>query len=144
MRIHWLAGLTLFALGFGCAQVMRVTTAGAAEDGVVEEGLRFVETPSAFDLTNTGTKHYLIVIDRDENADVDEPQAKSESGSTAISKKGLKNLTLIELRALGQLTPGDPKARECNPEFEDCPSPEPLPPPRPPRMVFLQPERWGR
>lgn len=143
MMTRWFAGLTLFALGFGCAHMVKVTTADAAEDGVVEEGLQFVETQTAFELTNTGKKHYLIVIDRSEQADIAEPQATSASGNVAISKDGLKKLTLIELRALGQLTPGDPKARECNPEFEDCPSPEPLPPPRPPRMVYFKPDRWG-
>lgn len=140
MKMRWLAGLTLFALGFGCAQMMKITPA-EAEDGIVEEGLRFLENPSAFELTNTGSKHYLVVVDRDADAQVDEPQAISKTGSVTISKEGLKALTLIELRAVAQLIPGNPEARECNPEFEDCPSPEPLPEPRPPRMVFFKPER---
>jgi hypothetical protein len=139
MTSRWLAGLAIFALGFGCAQMMKVTAANAADDGMPDEEFRFVDHGDSYELINTGTKRLLIMVELKEGVPLPEPQIEAMEGSAIIMKEGLAYARIASLEEL------DLSERECNPIYEDCVEPEaPFPSPGPrPRMeaYFVHPAR---
>lgn len=139
MKTRWLAGLALFALGFACAHVMRIDTADAALEATLDEGLSYVEHEDVFELIDSGSHRYLLLVTRKEDASVSEPEVTYASGSVKVTKESLESLTVVRLVARAELAPAHDQ-RECAPDFEDCVEPDPLPAPRPPRpMIFLKP-----
>lgn len=139
MKTHWLAGVALFTLGFACAHVIRVDTAGAAGDGMLDEGLQLIEHDDALELVDSGNHRFLLLVTRKLGATVAEPEITYASGSAKVTKEALESLTVVRLVARAELSPTLGQ-RECRPDFEDCVEPDPLPAPRPPRpMIFLKP-----
>jgi hypothetical protein len=132
MMTRWLAGFAIFALGFGCAQVMKVAPAGA-EDGMLDEGLQVIEHADKFELINTGLYRYLLVVQPKTGAPVTMPDISAVTGTVSVDKKGVEGVTVIRLQPLGKITPGDLHDWGCNPGIEDCVGPEPILPPRPPK-----------
>jgi hypothetical protein len=140
MKTRWLAGVAIFALGFGCAQMMKITAANAADTaggGMVDEGLHFIEHPNSFEFINTGDKRYLVIVGN--KVPALDPQIKWVEGSLVIPKDSLIEARISRLQDLGIVTNGrNPPFRECYPGFEDCVEPwEPLPRPRPPQPFVL-------
>ena len=142
MKTRWLAGVVLFALGFGSAQMMKVSAADAA-GGMVDEGLNLVEHADRFELINMGSARYLAIVARKEGMTVD-PQIEAVEGSLIIRKDGLEEARIAKIEYLGILTNNKPPYRDCHPAIEDCVEPwEPLPIPRPPKPFLIEPE-WRR
>lgn len=142
MTTRWLAGLALFALGFGCAQVMRVPPAGA-EDGVLDEGLRLIDHPNRFELVNSGLHRYVLVVQSKAGATVSLPDLSSAMGSVSVDKDGLEGVTVLKVQSLGKISP-DENPLDCLPGIEDCVGPEPLLPPRPPKhLIELDPSKFA-
>ncbi len=136
MKSRWLAGVAIFVLGFGCAQMVKITTAGAAEGGMIDEGLNLIEHPNSFELINTGDARYLVIIGNKTPA-ID-PQIQWVEGSLVIPKLGLNEARISRVQDLGIITNNNPPYRDCQPKFEDCVEPwEPLPRPRPPKPILL-------
>jgi hypothetical protein len=136
MKNRWLAGVAIFALGFGCSQMMEMSTADATEGGMLDEGLNLVEHPNSFELINTGDARYLVIVGN--KAPAIDPQIQWVEGSLVIPKLGLIEARVSKLQDLGIITNHNPPYRECNPSFEDCVEPwEPLPRPRPPQPFIL-------
>ena len=131
MKTRWLAGFAIFALGFACAQVIKVNPAGAG-DGMLDEGLQVIEHSDKFELNNTGLYRYLLVVQPKAGATVSMPDLSSAMGSVSVAKDGLESVTVLKIQPLGKLTPGVLDAG-CMPGIEDCVGPQPLLPPRPPR-----------
>lgn len=144
MRNRWLAGVAIFALGFGCAQMMKVTTADAAGGGMMDEGLQFIEHPNSFELINTGDERYLVIVGN--KVPALNPQIQWVERSLVIPKDGLIEARVSKIQDLGILTNTVPPFRECFPRFEDCVEPwEPLPRPRPPQPIILDfDHQWMR
>lgn len=143
MKTRWLAGVALFALGFGSSQMMKISVADAAGGAMVDEGLSFVERDDSFELINTGSARYLVIVARKEGM-VADPQMEAVEGSLTILKAGLEEARIAKVQYLGALTNAKPPYRDCNPSVEDCVEPwEPLPTPRPPKPFMLEPE-WRR
>jgi len=130
MTSRWFAGLTIFALGFGCAQMMRVTAANAAED----DGFRIVDHGNRYEITNTGDRRMLALVEYKEGMPAPEqPEIGAVEGSLTVMKYGLSKVRLARLEDM------ELSERECNPIFEDCvepgaPFPSPGPGPRPKRV----------
>lgn len=149
MTTRWLAGLAIFALGFGCAQVMKVTTAGAQDD-MLDEGLRYIEHPDKLELINTGDYRYLLVVQPKAGATVSLPDISAVTGSVSVDKGGVESVTVIRLQPVGKLGPGGLWEAGCMPGIEDCVGPEPILPPRPPKYdieldpVFTDPDAFPR
>lgn len=139
MKNRWLAGVTLFALGFGCSQMLKMTAANAtaaAAGGLIDEGLDLIEHPTKFELVNTGTARYLIIVGT--RTPAIDPQIQWVEGSFVIPKDGLTEARISKIQDLGIITNHNPPYRDCRPSFEDCVEPwEPLPRPRPPQPVVL-------
>lgn len=140
MTSRWLAGLAIFALGFGCAQMMKVTAADAADDEVPDQGFQFVDHGDSYEFINTGDKRLLITVEYKEGMPLPEPEIGAVEGSLIILKDGLSQLRLTRLEDL------ELSERECNPIYEDCvepdvplPSPGPGPRPRHVQVNFLYP-----
>ena len=141
MTKRWLAGLAIFALGFGSAHVMRVATADAGGGGMMDEGLFFVEHPDRFEVVNTGTHDFLLIVDRKAGTGIIEPETASATGSASVFKEGLNKLIVARIQSIGELKLVQPPFRECRPDFQDCFGPDPILPPRPPRKsIFLGPQ----
>lgn len=132
---RWLAGFAIFALGFGCAQVMKVTPAGA-QDGMLDEDLQVIEHPDRLELVNKGLYRYLLVVQPKAGATVSMPDLSSAMGSVSIDKDGVEGVTVLKLQPLGKISPGDLEDPGCNPGIEDCVGPEPILPPRPPKKTI--------
>src|SRR5687767_6141254 len=114
MMTRWLAGFAIFALGFGCAQVMKVTPAGA-EDGMLDEGLQVIEHPDRFEFVNSGLYRYLLVVQPKADAKVSMPDLSSAMGSVSVDKDGVEGVTVLKLQPLGKVSPGDLTDPGCNP-----------------------------
>jgi len=144
MTTRWLAGFALFALGFGCAQMMKVTPAGA-EDGTLDEGLRLIEHPGRFELVNSGLYRYLLVVQPKAGATVSRPNLSSAMGSVSVDKDGLEGVTVLKFQSVGKISPDDNPLWDCMPGIEDCVGPEPLLPPRPPKyLIELDPSKFAK
>lgn len=130
MTTRWLAGFLIFALGFGCAQVMKVTPAGA-EDGMLDEGLQVIEHPHKFELINTGLYRYLLIVQPKAGATASMPDISAVTGTVSVAKKNLEGVTVLKLQPLGKIGPEEDWG--CHPGLEDCVGPEPILPPRPPK-----------
>lgn len=131
MTSRWLAGLAIFALGFGCAQMMKVTVANA-QDEMPDEGFHVVDHGNSYEFINTGNERLLITIEYDEGMPLPKPEIGAVEGSLVIMKEGLSQVRLAKLEDL------ELSERECNPIYEDCVEPEaPLPKPGP-RPKHLQ------
>lgn len=140
MKTRWLAGMALFALGFGTAQWMKITPADAADGGMIDEGLHLFESEDGFELVNSGDGRYLVVVHEKDGAD--DPQLEWAEGSLFIAKDGLVEAQISRVRDLGALRSSVPPYRECTPAIEDCFEPlEPIVFPRPPKPFLLKPER---
>lgn len=136
MMTRWLAGFAIFALGFGCAQVMKVTAAGA-EDGMLDEELQVLEHPDRLEFVNSGLYRYLLVVQPKAGATVSMPDLSSAMGSVSVDKDGLDGVTVLKFQPFGKISPDqDIPEWECNPGFEDCVGPEPIMPPRPPKKII--------
>lgn len=131
---RWLAGLAIFALGFGCAQVMRVTPADAADD--LGEGLQILDHDDSFELVNTGLYRYLLVVQPKAGATVSLPDISSATESVSVPKDGVDSVTVIRLVPVKDVGVRQPPQRDCKPGIEDCVGPEPILPPRPPKKVI--------
>lgn len=142
MKTRWLAGLALFALGFGTAQWMKITPADASDGGMIDEGLHLFERDNGFELVNSGDGRYLVVVH--EKYGVDDPQLEWVEGTLFIPRNGLIEAQVSKVRDLGTVRNTVPPYRECNPAIEDCFEPdEPIVFPRPPKPFMLKPEpRW--
>jgi hypothetical protein len=141
MTQRWLAGIAIFALGFGCAQVMQVTTADA-QDTEMEDGLQYSDTGESYVVTNTGEFAYLAVVHRTSGTQVLEPSFGSKSETAEFSKQDLVDITIHRITPVGKLVPTEqPQFTLCDPpqDFEDCPYPRPEPFP-PPRMMVIEPK----
>lgn len=144
MRNRWLAGLAIFALGFGCAQIMKVTAAHAAEDEMPYEGFQIIDHGDHYELINTGDRRVLAMVEYKEGMPAPAPEIKAVEGSLTVLKHGLSKVRLARLEDL------ELSERECNPVFEDCvepgdPFPGPGPGPRPKRVdgtVMHPPTDW--
>lgn len=144
MTTRWLAGLTLFALGFGCGQMMKVTPAGA-EDEMLDEDLQVIEHPDKLEFINTGLYRYLLVVQPKAGATVSMPDLNSAMGSVSVEKDGVDGVTVLKFQSLGKISPGDLPDPDCLPGIEDCVGPEPLLPPRPPkRLIELDPSDFAK
>jgi len=133
MPNRWLAGVLLFAFGFGSACLLRTVPANAGSDqGEVEPGLSYVNGPD-FKLNNTGAKNYLVVVTRKPGMPSLEPLVSYASGSMAYSKKGLDNVRIYRVTPVGEFTID---FRPCDGGPMDCPLPRPLPPPPPPETTL--------
>ena len=150
MKTRWLAGFALFALGFACAQVIKVSPAGAG-DGMLDEGLQFIEHPDRFELINTGLYRYLLVVQPKAGTPATIPDIIAATGTVSINKQGVEGVTAIRLQPLGKISPGDLQDWGCNPGIEDCVGPEPILPPRPPKYEielgptsFTDPDAYRR
>lgn len=142
MKTRWLAGVAIFALGFGCAQVMKTTTADASGGTVVDEGLNVIDHEDRFELVNTGEARYLVIVAQKDGLPVADPQIEAMEGSLTVPKDGLVEARIARIQYLGVLTNARPPYRECNPSIEDCVEPwEPLPSPRPPKPFILESQR---
>lgn len=140
MKNRWLAGVAIFALGFGCAQLMRVATADAADNAVVDETLHIVDHGDRFELVNTGGENYLIVVERKQGTPAPDPQLQWAQGSLTIFKDGLGEARVAKVHGLGILSNHNPPYRDCNPSVEDCVEPrDPIIFPKPPKPFLLQP-----
>ena len=133
MTTRRLAGFAIFALGFGCAQVMKVAPAGA-DDGMLDEGLQVIEHADKFELINTGLYRYLLVVQPKEGATVSMPYLSAVTGQVSVAKKDVEGVTVLKLQPVGKISPDqDIPEWECHPGLEDCVGPEPILPPRPPK-----------
>jgi hypothetical protein len=145
MAKSWLAGVALFAFGFGCAQVMHVATADA-QDTEMEEGFQYVDHGDKYELINTSGNAYMVRVKRKPGFAGFEPQVKLEAASAMISKDGLEDLSIFRITTVGKLVASvHPPFRICDPpqNFVDCPLPRPDPPPPEP-MVLIEPDpRYG-
>ena len=140
MTNRWLAGVAIFALGFGCAQMMRVTTADADDDAVVDENLHIVDHGDRFELVNTGGEHYLVIVERKLGTPAPDPQIQWAKSSLTIFKSGLGEARIAKVSGLGILSNNNPPFRDCHPSVEDCVEPrDPLIFPKPPKPVILEP-----
>ena len=127
MRNRWLTGLAIFALGFGCAQMMKVTEANAQDE---TDGFQIVDHGNRYELINTGDIRVLAMVEYKEGMPAPEPEIGAVEGSLTVMKYGLSKVRLARLEDL------ELSERECNPVFEDCvepgdPFPSPGPGPRP-------------
>lgn len=141
MPKQWLAGIAIFALGFGCAQVMQVTTADA-QDTELEDGLQYFDTGESYVVTNSSEFAYLAVVRRDSDAQVLETFFGSKAETAEFSKQDLVDITLHRITPVGRLAPTQqPQVVLCDPpeDFVDCPYPRPRPFP-PPEMMFIEPK----
>ncbi|HEX5716687.1 MAG TPA: hypothetical protein VF179_11060 [Thermoanaerobaculia bacterium] len=118
MKARWLAGAVLFALGFGCAFLVRLPAADAANAAnaantadvpakeVAIEGtpLKYVDGQDFRVKVPAGVKtEYLIAVARKPGAGVTlEPQISAKTGEAVFSKKGLQTLTVFEVKPLIQ------------------------------------------
>ncbi|HYN21856.1 MAG TPA: hypothetical protein VE078_12915 [Thermoanaerobaculia bacterium] len=139
---RWLAGIAIFALGFGCANIMQVTTADA-QDTEMEDGLHYSDTGGSYVVTNTGEFAYLAVVHRNSGTQVSEPLFGSKAETAEFSKQDLVDVTIHRITPVGRLVPTEqPQFVLCDPpqDFVDCPVPRPLPFPPPP-MMFIEP-KW--
>ena len=140
MTTRWLAGVAIFALGFGCAQMMKVTTADASDDLVVDETLQIVDHDDRFELINTGGENYLVIVERKLGTPAPDPQIEWAQGSLTIFKDGLGEARIAKVQGLGILANRNPPYRDCNPIYEDCVEPrDPIIFPKPPKPFLLQP-----
>src|SRR5215204_3022353 len=100
MRNRWLAGLAIFALGFGCAQMMKVTAANAAEDEMPDDGFQIVDHGNRFELINTGDTRVLAMVEYKEGMPAPEPEIGAVEGSLTVMKYGLSKVRLARLEDL--------------------------------------------
>ena len=139
MSHRWLAGILVFALGFGSAFLMRIGRADAAPtDGEVEPGLAYSDSATSFKLVNSGTKNYLVIVTRKQSMiPTSDPLVTYAAGSSTFSKDYLQSLRIYRVTPVGELqvTGG---FRPCNGGPDDCPLPQPLPPPPPPYLTFVE------
>jgi hypothetical protein len=136
---RWFAGVAIFALGFGCAQVM---TKADAQDTEMEDGLHFSDTGDSYIVTNTGEFGYLAVVNRSSGTQVLEPLFASKQETAEFSKQDLIDITIHRISTVGKLVPTQhPPFSVCDPpqDFVDCPLPRPEPFP-PPRMMIIEPK----
>lgn len=142
MRNRWLAGLALFALGFGSAQVMKVTAAHAQDE--MPDGFQIVDHGNRYELINTGDRRVLAMVEYKEGMPAPAPEIGAVERSLTVMKYGLSKVRLAWLEDL------ELSERECNPVFEDCvepgdPFPSPGPGPRPKHVqgiVVHPPTDW--
>ena len=139
MSKRWLAGVLLFSCGFGSALLVRLTpdAVAASAEGVVEEGLRYVDGTDFTLKVPTGANSYLVVVARKPGLSTSEAPISSKTGATVIPKKELTKVTIYRLTPVGLWQGG---FRPCH-GWEDCPVPQPIPPPPPLRISnqFLDP-----
>lgn len=141
MLNRWFAGVVIFALGFGCARVMTPTSA-EAKSADLEPGLKYMDNGTEYEVTNAGESAYLAVVDRKAGSEVVEPQLGLKTGTAVFTKKDLERLTIFRVTPVAFLDPSlTPSGRDCHPGFEDCPLPQPDPPP--PFMFIAPDERLG-
>ena len=141
MAKRWLAGVALFVLGFGSAQVMHVATADA-QDTEMDEGAELIDHGDEYEIVNTGPYAYLIEVNLKPGFGEDEPVITHKTGSAVISKDGLDDLSIFRISTVGKVVPTvHPPFRICDPpmDFEDCPLPRPQPPPPGP-IYFVEPD----
>lgn len=130
MLSRWFAGFMVFALGFGCSELMKVAPAGASQGGEVESGLEYYDNGDEYELINTGNKGYLLAIYRKPGTPAVEPLFGSKSGTAVISKEDLDGVNIFRLVPVAALDPAaQPGFRWCMPGPTDCPIPDPEPPP---------------
>lgn len=142
MKTRWLAGVAIFALGFGCAQVMKITTAGADDGALIDDGLSFIDNGNSFELINTGDDRYLVLVQHKDEIPAPDPKIEQVEGSLTISKEGLIEARISRIQDLGILALTMPPYRDCHPGIEDCVEPwKPLPGPRPPKPFIIDYER---
>lgn len=132
MPNRWLAGVLLFALGFGSAMMMKVpSTQAASKEGVVEGNLRFV---------NGERGDFQLIYSKPNKSDIfvavalgAQRQATWQRGKVAFTKEQRKSLTIFRLTPVMKVT-----AQFANPcdspelcPFPPDPEPRPGPGPRP-------------
>lgn len=139
MSHRWLAGILIFTLGFGSACLMRIGSANAASnEGEVEPGLVYSDSPTTFKLVNSGDKNYVVIVTRKPGMiPASDPLVTYAAGSSSFSKNDLQSLRIYRVTPVGELqaTIG---FRPCNGGPDDCPLPQPLPPPPPPTLTFVE------
>ena len=141
MTTRWLAGVAIFALGFGCAQMMKVTAADAADDVVVDDQLQIVDRGDRFELINTGGDYYLVLVERKHGMPAPDPQIEWVKGSLNVFKYGLGEARIAKVNGLGILSNNNPPYRDCHPAVEDCVEPrDPLIFPKPPKPTIIEPK----
>ena len=130
MKSRWLASALLFILGFGCAQMIRVPSAGASStQGVVEGTLKYVDGDDVFELLYPpgGDRKYLVLARRDvDPVQAGEPQVAYRTGGAKYSKKGLRSLLVLRIEPL---IAWDADVVRCENQPILCVLPPPPPPP---------------
>jgi hypothetical protein len=103
MPTRWLAGMVLFALGFGCALLVNFPEASAAsKQGLVSGSLKYVDSTDFQLIYPPGGKtDYLVVVSRKPGTvNNSEPLVAYKAGSATFSKKNLDSLIVYEVRPL--------------------------------------------
>lgn len=134
MSTRWLAGLSLFVLGFGSASLVTLSAVGAAsKEGVVEGNLKYIDSDDFRLVYPSGGKNdYLVVVSRKPGT-VKEPTPNISyaTGLVRISKKGLQSLVVYKPIIIWK---GDVGRCGQGP-FWWCPLP---PPPPPPEVIVVK------
>ena len=99
MRNRWLAGLTLFALGFACAEIMKVTAANA-QDEMPDGSFQILDHGDRYELINTGDRRVLAMVEYKEGMPAPAPELKAVEGSLTVLKYGLSKVRLARLEDL--------------------------------------------
>jgi hypothetical protein len=133
MTRRWLAGIVLFALGFGSSSLIQRVTADTPppREGNLDAVLHYVDGADLTLKYPQGTSTYLLAVKRTGAGQEPEEQISYKTGSAVIPKKGLSSVTIFRLVPIGIWQNG---FRPCH-GLTDCPVPRPLPPPPPPIMI---------
>jgi hypothetical protein len=137
MSKRWVAGVLLFALGFGSAFLVRLGSAEAqgTSSGEAEKGSLRYTVGNEFTLTNISKNKAYLAVARGKGGN--EPQLLNKFGAAVFSKKD--PVYVYRLTPVGVW--GEARFRPCH-DWELCPVPQPIPPPPPPlriTAVFIEP-----